>query len=191
MNYKKDAANISVNLGTQLINAALTLMAISAGFFTFILDKKSPTFTFYIFYGLTFVCFIVSIFFGGTGIDDIKQRGAKSDWETHPKNSANWFDYQSIALLAGIVCIAIIPFLGNPKKEETGMKSYIEILRQRDSVLTEKIKDISVNLKIVNAHRDTIIVIQKAQKILKRNRKYRGKPCPCQNIRTDKLKNAK
>lgn len=43
MSDEKDAANISVGLSTQLINGALTLMALSGAFLTFILDKKTPT----------------------------------------------------------------------------------------------------------------------------------------------------
>lgn len=69
---KKEAALISVGLSGQLINAALTLIALSGAFFTFILDKKSPTISFYLCYAFSFVAFTASIFCGGRGTDSVK-----------------------------------------------------------------------------------------------------------------------
>lgn len=115
---KKDSANISVGLSSQLIAASLTFIAILGGLITFVLDKKNPTLTFYILYAISFISFITSIYLGGRGIQFVKKAGENGDWKTKEEGKTNWFSYQSLLILIGIVAVGFMPFIGTEKSTE-------------------------------------------------------------------------
>jgi len=143
MDDKKDAANISVGLSTQLINAALTLIVLSGAFLTFILDKKQPTPAFYISYGLAFIAFFISVIFGGKGIQFVKANGEKGDWKTKAPGVPNWFSRQSLFVMIGIFSISILPFLGNDKPDEALQNRLMYKMITRDSLMILDLQKLS------------------------------------------------
>jgi hypothetical protein len=151
----KDTAGITVNLGTQLINVAIAVLALSGAFYTFILDKKDATTPFYVFYILVFVFLLVSMFFGSLGIDAVKRNGEKDIWITNQTGKTNWFSWQAIFLVLGIICIGILPFLGKEKKsDDEKMKPLLEQIQKRDSLLIKSM-DLMIEQQKINLKRPT------------------------------------
>jgi hypothetical protein len=140
---KKDSANISVGLSSQLIAASLTFVAILGGLITFVLDKKNPTTFFYILYVCSFIAFIGSIFCGGKGIQFVKKNGESGNWITKDDTKTNWFSLQSYLVLAGIIIVAFLPFIGEEKQpddtEIIELKALIKESQKNDSILNVEI----------------------------------------------------
>ena len=172
---KKDAANIAVGLSSQLINASLTLIALSGAFFTFILDKKEPTAFFYVTYVLTFLFLIASIILGGTGIAKVKKDGEGGRWQT--TGSPDWFDLQSFALLLGILFIFLLPFTGVRKIEKAvDQVSGKQPINKTDSLLVENLKLLQSNQRNIDS---TLRVITKKLQTKPVRRTSVRRKCKC------------
>jgi len=156
MSDKRDAAQLSVGLSGQLINAALTMIALSGAFLTFILDKKSPSWGFYTAYILSFLFFAGSVYFGGRGTDFVKRNGETGQWMTSKQGDPDWFNLQAISLLIAVILLAILPFLGKTKTETDVLVMMENTIARRDSLQAELFK----KLLRTKPLKDTIYIIK-------------------------------
>lgn len=108
---KMEAVNIGVTLSTQLISAALTMIAVLGAFATFIMDKREIGIYYYFIVSLSFLFFVVSIFMGGKGIDISRKNGFEGNWNLIA--SGGYFNYQAISCFVGLFCFIFSIFIGN------------------------------------------------------------------------------
>ncbi|MCX2745325.1 hypothetical protein OO013_15715 [Mangrovivirga sp. M17] len=139
--HKKDAVLISVGLSSQLIAASLAFIAITGGIVTFVLTNRTPTCWFYTLYSFALIAFVVSMYFGGKGIQLVKKSGESGNWKTKDNIDPNWFDYQTKSILFGIVIAVFLPFTGEPKeKKNDELKQIIEILKLELNLKSESVE---------------------------------------------------
>lgn len=97
---KKATVEIGTSLSSSLMNASLTMLTILAALFVFIIEKRETTILYYILSSLSFIAFVVSIYFGGKGINKARENlyfGNYSSKKTKP-----CYNYQAIFCLLGI-----------------------------------------------------------------------------------------
>jgi amino acid transporter len=155
---KKDAVNIGVTLSSQLITAALAMIAVIGTFGTFIIDKRDVSIGYYLIVSGAFLCFVFSIFFGGKGIDKARKDGFNSNWNL--TNTKSYFNLQSITCFIGIVLFAISVFSGKQKADDvknslTIQAVLIEKLMKEDSLTKVSLMKLSKSfdsLSTLNSH---------------------------------------
>ncbi|RZA01241.1 MAG: hypothetical protein EOP47_11405 [Sphingobacteriaceae bacterium] len=140
---KKDAVTIGVTLSSQLITAALAMIAVIGTFSVFIIDKREVGLCYTIIIGIAFISFIVSIICGGRGINKVREDGFTSNWNL--KNSKKHYNRQAILCLVGIIFFIISVFLGKEKSDISKQNllketETIKQLRISDSVTKKKIR---------------------------------------------------
>lgn len=113
--HRKEAVNIGVTLSTQLILASLTMIAVLGAFATFIIDKREVGLHFYVLIGISFLTFITSIFFGGTGIDKARKSGFDGNWNL--KDTKSSFNWQAVLCGLGLLFFILSIFIGKEKSD--------------------------------------------------------------------------
>jgi|GEM_PF-1374417 len=127
---KQEAAKIVVGLSTQLITAALAFIALNGGIITFVLTNNEPTIWFYILFVGTLASFVFSIFFGGKGIDFVKKTVIEGKWDTKD-DKKNWFDWQTKAIILGIILSIFLPFTGKKaNKTELNIQKVVDLIEK-------------------------------------------------------------
>lgn len=114
---RRAAVNISVNLSSYLITAALTMLAVVGAFSTYLLDKRVPSTLFWLAFWATIVTFVASIFLGGRGAARAYTRGHMGDWSLTA--SSKLFNLQAIACLVGLLAFAAMIGATSPKEDDT------------------------------------------------------------------------
>jgi len=137
MSDKKDAVNIGVSLSSQLIAAALAMITVVGAFAAFVLDKKIVGWVYYLIIISSFLSFVISIFFGGKGIDKARKDGYASNWNLD--NTKNFFKFQALFAFIGIFLFIGSVFIGKEKtidiqKEIEGQEKAISQLKFTDSL---------------------------------------------------------
>jgi hypothetical protein len=152
---KRTAVEMAVTLSTSLMSASLAIIAIEIGFATFILDKRIIGLWFYVFLCLSFLLFVLSIFFGGKGVDIARKSGHKGNWNL--ESGKKQFNLQSWSSLAGLFFFFLIIFQGEPAED-----AYLRELRtmnaglsKRDSTFVSQL-DIQRDLSQLRAAIDSI-----------------------------------
>jgi Ca2+/Na+ antiporter len=166
MNDKKDAVNIGVNLSSQLITAVLAMIAVLSTFAAFLLDKRQVGFWYYFISAIAFLCYIISIFKGGKGIDKARKKGYEGDWNlTDTKGLFNW---QAILALTGVILFTISVFLGKDKIEVAKKAPEAEWL------LKIKFEDSIQEIKITEIQKkyDSLIKVIRNKKEMPSKRKH-------------------
>lgn len=143
---QKDAVNIGITLSSQLITAALAMIAIIGTFGTFIIDKRDVNVGYYLIVGGAFICFVASIFYGGKGIDKARKDGFSGNWTLISTKS--YFNIQALTCMLGVVLFAISVFCGKQKSDEikdalTIQSKKIEKLMKDDSLAKSEINKLS------------------------------------------------
>src|SRR4051812_3987035 len=90
---KRAAASMEVTLSSQVITAALAVMAVEGAFVTYVLDKRLPGAAFYILTVLSALLLIFSIINGGVGVRRLTEAGFKGEWASN--DASNCFGRQS------------------------------------------------------------------------------------------------
>ena len=149
MSDKKDAVNIGVTLSGQLITAALAMIAVIGTFATFIIDKRNVGFGYYLVSGGAFLSFVVSIYFGGKGIDKARKDGFTGNWNLD--NTRAFFNNQSFTAFLGIALFAISVFLGKEKADDLKdnvqkQTQVIAVLHKSDSLTKIKVTTLQTKL---------------------------------------------
>lgn len=113
-------------ISTQIITASLTMITVIGAFAVFIIEKREINYWYYIITGLAFVCFILSIIFGGKGL-------STQDTTTGYNKFYNW---QTRTAILGIIMFCASIFFGNEKTNETDEK----IDKLEKSIIENQIK---------------------------------------------------
>lgn len=113
---KREAVLLGTNLSNQLITTALALIAVVGAASTYIMDKREVDTLFYVLLALAFALQVLSIYFGGRGINKARSKGSDGDWDkAHTKD---WYNRQATATLAGAIVLCALFFLGSEKPSE-------------------------------------------------------------------------
>jgi succinate dehydrogenase hydrophobic anchor subunit len=120
---RRAAATIATSLSSYVITGALAIVGAEAAIFVFILDKKQPSWSFYVMLALSFSLLCGSCFLGGKGIWEIYNNGANGTWRT---TAGGKFALQLLLTLFGIFLFVICAFMVNgaadrPSPEEHGL----------------------------------------------------------------------
>jgi hypothetical protein len=121
---RRASANASVSLGTQLISAALAVLAVEGALLTFVLDKRTPSNWFYGTVGATFVLLFLSILVGSIYINHLKIMLFEGKWQVGSGRSL--FRTQTILGFLGLVAFAISALTGGPPREDTTQKAMVD-----------------------------------------------------------------
>ena len=109
MSNKKEAVNIGITLSTQLITASLTMIILIGTFSTFIVDKRDVGLFYYLLTFTAFILFILSLFYGGKGINQARRNGFNGRWQIN--DTKKYFNKQSSTALFGIIIFIISIFV--------------------------------------------------------------------------------
>lgn len=131
---QKEAINIGITLSTQLIASALTMITVVAAIIVFIVEKREVTATFYVITFLSFASFVTSIFFGGKGINAIREQGFNGSWSLNV--SKRFFNAQAGLSLLGLLLILLSAFIGENKKEviSDDVVTLMKVIEYRDAL---------------------------------------------------------
>lgn len=94
------ATTMVAGLSSQLMTAALGMIALMGAWLTFAVDKKECGLLFWILTLASFACFVLSIVLGGKGTAILYKQGASGDWNYAKGDSA--FQWQTIICFLGI-----------------------------------------------------------------------------------------
>lgn len=134
---KRTAVNISVTLSSELIGAALAMIALEGAFVTFVMDDRAGLgIAFYILIALTFIAFVLSIVIGGQGVSKSREEGYEGKWTL--QSGKKYFNRQAILCFVGILLFASTLFVSGAPMEEAVVKEFQQLRanleEQKDSV---------------------------------------------------------
>jgi hypothetical protein len=133
------AGNISITLSSQLMAAALAMLAIEGVVLSLIYDKRESSYWFIVLIILAALCFIGSILVAGKGITIIRNKGYNGTWEF--KSSRCYFNWQAILCILGLILFFASPFFTGVSKE-IELKNEIILLKQEVKNLKSEIETI-------------------------------------------------
>ncbi|MVW93523.1 hypothetical protein [Elizabethkingia meningoseptica] len=135
MENQKASVEIGVNLSSSLMNASLTMLTIIMALFVFIIEKRVTNVIFYIFFSLSFLSFIISIFHSGKGIDKARKALFSNNYSRH--KTKNHYNYQAIFCFLGIFLSIISIFFTKVDKTEQNrfekLNSNLEVLIKQNN----------------------------------------------------------
>lgn len=144
MENKRFALDIGVNLSGQLINASLSMLAIIGALFIFIIDKRETSVEFYVLMSISFLSFVASIFLGGKGINEVREKSFKGNLKL--KYSKKFFNYQALLCIIGILtCLLSFAFTS---KNDTEL-SQMELLNDNIQKVIDKSEERKKEIKIL------------------------------------------
>lgn len=138
---KRSAVGISVNLSTQLIAAALALLAVEGAYVAYALGDRAVKDGFIIMHTASAILLVVSIFIAGKGITKARDAGYSGAWDLSVgKQNFNW---QAICCLLALLSFGIGLLLSGPSKEDEVKDEIIQLqskllsIQERESALGE------------------------------------------------------
>jgi membrane protein implicated in regulation of membrane protease activity len=137
---RRTYVDITTNLSSQLISAALAIIAVEGAFVTFVLDKKVPNTYFYFWIVASFILFIFSIFFGGKGIDFLKDKLLENPSSINKLTGSKCFNAQALLSSLALVffIISFIVFLNlKDKPSDNTLQQSIESLIKKIEATTQ------------------------------------------------------
>jgi hypothetical protein len=138
------AANIFASLSSYVITASLGVIAAQAAVAVFVLDKKEQLFWFDLSAILSVLASVASIVCGGRGISDIAEEGFNGTWTLKLKH--DFFNYQAIFALLGIVLLVGSLFCGSSKPENPKQLEEIQQLKTNMSKLQNDLASIQAKV---------------------------------------------
>jgi hypothetical protein len=137
---KREAVKMMATLSGQLVAAALAIIALGGGLTGYVLANRDVDSSFYVLAILTFVAFVLSIYFGGRGVSASSRSGYESKWDISASKSS--YNTQAVSCIAGLILLfATAFFTGTPKTSDAMQqisKQNIEIGR-----LTQELRSLS------------------------------------------------
>jgi hypothetical protein len=107
---RRAAATMTVSLSTQLITAVLAILAAEGAYITFVLGNRIVNGIFYLLAVLTFLSFVLSIYFGGSGLHTSRVAVYSGRWNL--QTGMGSFSRQTAAALVGIVFFLLLFICG-------------------------------------------------------------------------------
>jgi amino acid transporter len=123
---QRNAANIYTSLSSYVITASLGVIAAQAALATFVLDKRDHLTWFYIWMICGLITSVVSVVLGGRGVAAIASAGFSGSWTLKPKH--DYFNYQALFCLLGMVLLLFSLFSGTTKPESPKAQEEIQRL---------------------------------------------------------------
>lgn len=108
------ASSLVTTLSGFVITAALAVLGAQAVVATFVIDRREHLTAFYAVSAVGAAALVLSIIFGGLGIDEIVVAGASGNWKY--RTNGGKFNIQSILALVGAILVMASAFLGDTKK---------------------------------------------------------------------------
>lgn len=121
---KREAVLLGANLSSQLITTALALIAVVGAAATFIIEKKEVGPLFYCLLVVAFFLQVLSIYFGGRGVNKARVKGYDGDWSK--AHGSQWYNLQASSALLGAFVLCALFFIGKDRPAE-GEKQLIEL----------------------------------------------------------------
>jgi hypothetical protein len=149
---KRRAVEITVTLSSQLIAAALAMLAVEGALVTYALAERvvHPAFPWVI--SISFLSFAASIFVAGKGITEARDKGFEGKW--HTLIGRNKFNWQAICLLIGLSLFAISAAVSGPTRktlideqlhdmqaEVCGLKTQVEGFEQEFRIIATEVAE--------------------------------------------------
>src|SRR4029077_12385022 len=106
---QRAAASMKVGISNYVGSAALAVLAVAAGLFTYISQMFQPPFSFYLLMVLAAGCLVFSLILGGGGADEVTGKVAPGTWSNQ---STSQFNLQSIMTLLGLVLLLAATAVG-------------------------------------------------------------------------------
>jgi hypothetical protein len=138
---KRSAVGISVNLSTQLIAAALALLAVEGAYVAYALGDREVKGGFVIMHIASVILLVLSIFIAGKGITKARDSGYSGAWDLSiGKRNFNW---QAVCCLLALLSFGIGLLLSGPAKEDEVKDEIIQLqsrllsIQERASALSE------------------------------------------------------
>jgi hypothetical protein len=138
---KRSAVGISVNLSTQLIAAALALLAVEGAYVAYALGDREVQNGFILMHVASVILLVASIFIAGKGITKARDAGYSGFWDLSVgKQNFNW---QAICCLLALLSFGIGLLLSGPSKENEMKDEIIQLqsrllsIQERESTLGE------------------------------------------------------
>ena len=113
---QREAVLLGANLSNQLITTALALIAVVGAASTYIMDKRDVDTLFYLLLALAFALQVLSIYFGGRGINTARSKGSDGDWGK--ELTKDWYNRQATSTLVGAIVLCALFFVGKDKPSE-------------------------------------------------------------------------
>jgi len=113
---KRRAVEITVTLSSQLITAALAMLAIEGAYVAYALSERSVTSIFLWAAALSGLSFISSIFIAGKGITEARNSGFAGAWDIQVARRK--FNWQAITLLIALLLFAGTAVLSGPTRHD-------------------------------------------------------------------------
>jgi peptidoglycan hydrolase CwlO-like protein len=152
-NDQKDAVGHAIHLSSQLITAALAILAILGAYVAFALGNRLVGFGFYSASAISFIVFILSIFLAGRGIATSYSKGAKGDWNVI--HGDHLFNSQAILCAIGLIAFfAAVLFSITPAPSATQDK--LQSIDNRIAELSGEIKKMNGHAEKYNQKIDTL-----------------------------------
>lgn len=167
MENKKAAVQIGINLSSSIFSASLVILAMLSGFSTFILQEKEINFLFWfslIILFFSFSAFVISIYWGGKGIDKARKDGVTGNWDI--KFTKREFDNQTKWCILGLVLFLILFLLniGNQKQSipnretiimQKTLEELVEFQKENNNQMKE-IESLKQQVKLLSISIDSI-----------------------------------
>lgn len=149
MENQRLAVNTGVTLSGNLISACLSMIAIIGATFLFVIEKREVGWLFYWLISLSFLMFILSIIYGGKGIDIARKKAYEGLLNLDFSKSK--FNLQAIFCILGIFfCILSYVFTSEKVEKNEEIKNLNENIlkiiqlkekeRNETKLLFEKVK---------------------------------------------------
>lgn len=141
MNQQEDrrlATEIFVNLSTQLMAASLAMIAVEGAFVTFFIDKNKVIPLFFAASLASFVFFVLSIYFGGLGINDLAKSGFQGDWDLNISKAR--FNRQAIFCILGLIAF-LFSWLLNGNSSSSDLEKSISALNSQIQIQKTEVQD--------------------------------------------------
>lgn len=135
-------SSIYTTISVQLMQAALTMISVMSAVTVYILENQNVKFYYYIILLISFMFFVLSIFFGGKGLTNLEKG----------RTSGNWFNRQAITAFLEIVLFCTSMFLGKRKADTIEMKL---------NKIENDYKNIQKKFEVINAEKNGIIKLKK------------------------------
>lgn len=118
---KRTAVGISVTLSTNLIAAALAMLAVQGAFVAYALGDRQTKASFGAVAVVAAACFVISVFVAGKGITISRNAGYTGSWDLSAGKS--YFNWQAILLVLGLLLFgATLLLSGTSRDEAIGVK---------------------------------------------------------------------
>jgi len=146
---KRSAIGFSITLSSQLIAAALAMLAVEGAYVAYALGSREPNTIFVPLASLAAVAFIISVFIAGKAITAARDAGFSGGWSLDAGKSQ--FNWQALLLLVALGLLGAT-FLASGRSKESILETKVEGLRNDIQRLETQLKVLPVEHQKAKQH---------------------------------------